>query len=681
MCEQLDATQRICAPAARALLLACSAGEAQYVEVLVDCRVGIASPTPASTANNNGVVPTSGSEPFVNNPQQAPGPLGVAPRHSSSTISGAAGAGGAALFGGAVAVAAPIGQRPVAQRPAPQRPRMARSRTNGTPGANAPAAPAFALVGPAPGANASSAAADAECLESTPLLAAVSKGFFDVVSLLLERHDQPSADINATLPSGKSSLYLAAERGDARTCAKLLDAGATLAATTCSGRSALFAAVEHGHVDVVRALCERAEVWHLTQQTPSGVSPLTLAERRGKPSLILPLLRCYHRHVRRRYHLRQPGEAVADITDPYLTVLCLKFKDQLFRQAGDAGENGADASVLRGRPGQAGEPVSQTLRLARSRGGDEPAAASSAASGTGRAAVRSLSATGSRYSRVMEQSRPNVRGAEVEGRCRLRVQLDLPETADGSRVGSLPQSARPRGPQQPRRASDASTPSASAGAAPARRPWGSAAPPRRQRPLSATPLRPAPSRQGGAGGGIARSSSGELWQRARGTVAAPSAASSSPRDRGLAAPSGAANEAVVPGACLSAGYVVGPIGAALRPQAFANGATPEVAWLPGGSDREEAAMEADDAMAALLAGYFCDEEDADAADEDDPDVPQDDINGFAALAPEEIPRSPPADRSSLSAARAAAACDLAMYSDDSEDEDVGGSIDGSCGGG
>merc|ERR1719453_20509 len=138
-------------------------------------------------------------------------------------------------------------------------------------------------------------------------------------------------------------------------CAKLLDAHATLHATTCGGRAALFSAVEHGHVEAVRAICEQAEVWHLTQQTPSGVSPLTLAERRGKPALILPLLRCYHRHVRKRYLLRQPGEAIADITDPYLTLMCLKFKDQLFRQPGDAGEQLQESSRAQGRPGSAGE--------------------------------------------------------------------------------------------------------------------------------------------------------------------------------------------------------------------------------------------------------------------------------------------------------------------------------------
>ncbi|OLP82386.1 hypothetical protein AK812_SmicGene36965 [Symbiodinium microadriaticum] len=61
-----------------------------------------------------------------------------------------------------------------------------------------------------------------------------------------------TASINATLPSGKAALHLAAERGDARLVASLLSARAQLDAVTSSGRAALHLAVEHGHVPPFR---------------------------------------------------------------------------------------------------------------------------------------------------------------------------------------------------------------------------------------------------------------------------------------------------------------------------------------------------------------------------------------------------------------------------------------------
>jgi hypothetical protein len=65
-------------------------------------------------------------------------------------------------------------------------------------------------------------------------------------------------------------------------------------------------------------------------------------------------------------------------------------------------------------------------------------------------------------------------------------------------------------------------------------------------------------------------------------------------------------------------------------------------------------MEADDAMAALLAGYLSDEEDAEAEHYGLPD--------------EQV--SQLSQRSMPSTCTAAAAFDMAMYSDDSDDEEV-----------
>jgi len=613
--EHLDASQRSCAAAVRALHDACAAGEAYIVEVLVEFGIGLTMPIPGVNASTFEVPETQNHQPPPLPPSNAP-----------ST--------GGGLFGGAIAVAAPITQRQ-SHRPGGHRPRSGRSRGS-IPGTTMP------------GGHSSSALPtfrnDADCQESTPLLAAVGKGFSDVALVLLERHVQSSAYINASLPSGKTALHLAAERGDAEICTKLLEAGASIGVATCSGRSALFAAVEHGHVEAVRALCEKAEVWHLTQQTPSGVSPLTLAERRGKPSLMLPLLRCYHRHVRKRFLHRQPGEVVTDITDPYLTLLCLKFKDQLFRHPGNGGEPINEVSLVKGR---SGEPMSQTSRLARQTAveGESSTVSEHVVNGGGRASAQSSSSAPNRYTRVMEQTRIGSNGL-VEGRGRLRSQLDLPQEPAEKATRPRPQSARSGGVAQPRRHSE--TPSSGGGTSAMRKPWGSGAPSRRQRPASASTQR------SGSRKVVARTSSGDLWQRA----------SSVPLQQ-------ASEEAHTVRGGLSGTIVAGPIGAALRPQAVAEGGwcqgtcasmPPNIRFV---DDREEAAMEADDAMAELLAGYLSDEDSLVVADSEHIVDSREDIQHRDESIAKETMYLP----SFAASHRLSVACDSAMYSDDSGDDE------------
>jgi hypothetical protein len=151
----------------------------------------------------------------------------------------------------------------------------------------------------------------------------------EILKLLLDSKACSSL-VNFTLPSGKSALHIAAERGDHRACDKLLSAGASLDVLTCGGRSALYAAVEHVDPETVEIICSHAEVRHLKHQTPGGVSPISLAERRGKVTLILPMLRCYQRQVKARQASKKPASG-GDVVDSYLAGLCLRYQEQLLQ--------------------------------------------------------------------------------------------------------------------------------------------------------------------------------------------------------------------------------------------------------------------------------------------------------------------------------------------------------------
>merc|ERR1719253_1875650 len=68
--------------------------------------------------------------------------------------------------------------------------------------------------------------------ELPPLHRAAVKGLAPIVEVLLEH--LPNADVHLALPSGKTALYLAAEKGWARVAALLLAAGASLEVRTCA---------------------------------------------------------------------------------------------------------------------------------------------------------------------------------------------------------------------------------------------------------------------------------------------------------------------------------------------------------------------------------------------------------------------------------------------------------------
>eukprot|EP00930_Biecheleria_cincta_P044628 TRINITY_DN30723_c0_g1_i1.p1 TRINITY_DN30723_c0_g1~~TRINITY_DN30723_c0_g1_i1.p1 ORF type:complete len:815 (-),score=121.92 TRINITY_DN30723_c0_g1_i1:117-2477(-) len=417
MSNRLTFFQKSEALACKTLLGACQSGSAPYVAALLDCGIGPTAAPPRLTGMARSAMPAAAMPAIPSTPLPTVG-IGLPD----------------ALSGIAVQVA------------------HRSSRAHATGSNPVPERAAADL--------AAAAAGEVGELQETPLLAAVSCGFSEVAALLLEKQPHALALINATLPSGKTALHLAAEKGDAHLTQLLLRANAHVDAATSSGRSALYFAVEHAHVETVRAICKHDGTLtrHLLQQTPNGVSPITLAERRGKPSVILPMLRCYHKHLRRRYLAGKLGDAGDNVSDSGLTTLCFKYRDYLFTPDHDSDDH---CSQSRG--------ISFASKLARLKLKSEPGFAESGNSASSQSAEGGLG----RHQRVLDQTTWNGADPTVCGRGRLRSQMDLPASEASSNDRAHARCSRPRS------ASAQRSQGSAAAAPPVRKPWGSAAPRRR----------------------------------------------------------------------------------------------------------------------------------------------------------------------------------------------------------
>lgn len=285
---------------------------------------------------------------------------------------------------------------------------------------------------------------DTDDNEETPLLVALNRGFSEVAELLLQ--DKSAAGIHTSLPSGKSALHLAAEKGDARLLSLLLQARAQLDAVTSTGRTALHLAVEHDYEQAVQAICKHdgTKVRHLLQETLNGASAVCLAERRGKPAMILPMLRCYHKHLRERYLAGKLQDAGDRISNTGLTALCLKYRDTLF-----VNEDTSNAKLVT----QAGKVAAMTL------------VPDNTAPDDGEKLRR--------YQRVLDKTRWSGVDNSLVGRGRLRSQMDLNQASHIPRVRSDSVKTEAKH----------------------RKPWGSASKPR-QKPQSASRTSHAPSFHG-----------------------------------------------------------------------------------------------------------------------------------------------------------------------------------------
>jgi ankyrin repeat protein len=97
--------------------------------------------------------------------------------------------------------------------------------------------------------------------------------------------------------TGKSALFIAAEKGNKDTVIVLLNLKASVGTLTATGRNCLHAAVEKDHTEIVEILCEHATTDDIMHLNSGQISPFTLAENRGRLRMVTAMLRCYKRTV------------------------------------------------------------------------------------------------------------------------------------------------------------------------------------------------------------------------------------------------------------------------------------------------------------------------------------------------------------------------------------------------
>jgi len=112
--------------------------------------------------------------------------------------------------------------------------------------------------------------------QRTALFSAASAGYLPIVKILLE---YPEVDMEKTSRSGKSPLYIAAERGHHHVVGHLLRSGANARRETCRKKNPLYAAAELGHVDVVRELLPFTVEEDLFKLSTYGTTPMFIASK------------------------------------------------------------------------------------------------------------------------------------------------------------------------------------------------------------------------------------------------------------------------------------------------------------------------------------------------------------------------------------------------------------------
>ena len=126
----------------------------------------------------------------------------------------------------------------------------------------------------------------------SPLTIAVSRGHFEVVSLLL----QYGASINRGEHELKRPiLHLAVAQGSPRLLELIITYGARLdAVQSISGKTALHIAAEHGHSKIVEMLLEYNDMNVNAKMSATGESPMHLAAKQGHIEAIKSLLQSRH---------------------------------------------------------------------------------------------------------------------------------------------------------------------------------------------------------------------------------------------------------------------------------------------------------------------------------------------------------------------------------------------------
>ena len=97
--------------------------------------------------------------------------------------------------------------------------------------------------------------------------------------------------------SNKTALFMACSNGCVEAAQLLLSMKASPSALTSTSRNCLHAAVERDNTAIVSLLCSFASAADILQVNSSDLSPLILAENRGRVRMVIDMLRCYKRTV------------------------------------------------------------------------------------------------------------------------------------------------------------------------------------------------------------------------------------------------------------------------------------------------------------------------------------------------------------------------------------------------
>ena len=101
--------------------------------------------------------------------------------------------------------------------------------------------------------------------------------------------------------SRKSALFVASELGYLAMTTSILKMKCPINMLTSTQRNPLHIAVERGHCEIVELLCEKATMDDILQPNSSDVTPLTLAENKGRLRMLMSMIGVYQKFKQSTY--------------------------------------------------------------------------------------------------------------------------------------------------------------------------------------------------------------------------------------------------------------------------------------------------------------------------------------------------------------------------------------------